>query len=131
MPNPSFTEGPPNGRHPLLTHPQNSGCLVFGVLHVNHMYFCNKKGKKEEGQRVERRLLVRNALTNNIDTRKVDGSGTGTLATRNPTSMLSFEGVSSLRKDAARMLELKIHEPPRSPRDEPMTASFHSRTLPA
>jgi hypothetical protein len=21
--------GSPNGRHPLLTHPQNSGCLVF------------------------------------------------------------------------------------------------------
>jgi len=44
----------------------------------------------------------------------------GGLATRNPTLLFSFVGVLLLRLDAARLLELLFHEPPRSPRDEPM-----------
>jgi hypothetical protein len=47
--------------------------------------------------------------------------GSGTVATRNPTLPISFEGESKLRYDARRRSSLLDQEPPRSLREEPVT----------
>jgi hypothetical protein len=81
---------------------------------------------------VYRRVLF-GASINKPAKHKVMLAGSGIrLATRNPTTGLLPVGLL-LREDACRLseeAEANLNDPPRRPRDELITVSFHSHTLP-